>query len=128
MKLVCSLISLIKLILGVNESLVRFYLLKRVGCADRAPGPDTAASASSASCPSGTTCEFFLTCWMSSGLIKGGCGGFLFACCRRGGGGGGDDTSGIPQHQQRQHHASATSDKRDLTTRDYGPVVNDPSK
>lgn len=29
------------------------------------------------------TCEFFLFCWLSGGIIEGGCGGFLFACCQR---------------------------------------------
>ncbi len=29
------------------------------------------------------SCEFFLFCWMSGGLIEGSCGGFLFACCQR---------------------------------------------
>ena len=29
------------------------------------------------------SCEFFLFCWMSGGIVSGGCGGFLFACCQR---------------------------------------------
>jgi len=33
-------------------------------------------------CGSGS-CEFFLFCWLSGGLVEGGCGGFLFACCKR---------------------------------------------
>jgi hypothetical protein len=33
-------------------------------------------------CGSGS-CEFFLFCWLSGGVVEGGCGGFLFACCKR---------------------------------------------
>ena len=33
-------------------------------------------------CSAGS-CEFFLFCWLSGGVIEGGCGGFLFACCQR---------------------------------------------
>ncbi len=33
-------------------------------------------------CHSGS-CEFFLFCWLGGGVVKGGCGGFLFACCQR---------------------------------------------
>lgn len=34
------------------------------------------------SCGSGQ-CEFFMMCWMSGGVVQGGCGGFLFGCCQR---------------------------------------------
>jgi len=33
-------------------------------------------------CSTGS-CEFFLFCWLGGGVVKGGCGGFLFACCQR---------------------------------------------
>lgn len=33
-------------------------------------------------CGSGS-CEFFLFCWISGGVVEGGCGGFVFACCKR---------------------------------------------
>lgn len=29
------------------------------------------------------SCEFFLFCWMSGGVVEGGCGGFLMSCCNR---------------------------------------------
>jgi hypothetical protein len=29
------------------------------------------------------SCEFFLLCWLTGGLIQKSCGGFLFACCHR---------------------------------------------
>lgn len=29
------------------------------------------------------SCEFFLICWLTGGLIQKSCGGFLFACCHR---------------------------------------------
>nr|KAF7438359.1 hypothetical protein H0235_000750 [Vespula pensylvanica] len=34
-------------------------------------------------CADGRTCEFFLMCWMSAGLLDGSCGGIMFACCHR---------------------------------------------
>ena len=64
------------------------------------------------------SCEFFLSCWMSGGLVEEGCGGFLFACCNRPG---------------RAHYSSFTDnhfrdDPRGLIPFDLGPVVNDPGK
>jgi hypothetical protein len=29
------------------------------------------------------SCEFFLFCWLSGGVVEGGCGGMIFACCKR---------------------------------------------
>ena len=29
------------------------------------------------------SCEFFLFCWLSGGVVEGGCGGIIFACCKR---------------------------------------------
>ncbi|XP_023317016.1 plasma kallikrein [Trichogramma pretiosum] len=34
-------------------------------------------------CADGRTCEFFLMCWMSAGLLDGSCGGIMYACCHR---------------------------------------------
>ncbi|XP_066597303.1 proclotting enzyme-like [Prorops nasuta] len=34
-------------------------------------------------CADGRSCEFFLMCWMSAGLLDGSCGGIMFACCQR---------------------------------------------
>lgn len=69
-------------------------------------------------CYSGS-CEFFLMCWLSGGLVEEGCGGFLFACCTRPG---------------RAHYSSGLSsgnhfrdDPRGLVPHDHGPVRNDPS-
>ncbi len=33
-------------------------------------------------CTTGS-CEFFLFCWLSGGVVEGGCGGFLMSCCNR---------------------------------------------
>lgn len=35
-------------------------------------------------CASGATCEFFLTCWLSGGLLESPCHGLLRGCCQRG--------------------------------------------
>lgn len=66
------------------------------------------------SCPNGR-CEFFLSCWMSSGLIDGSCGGFLYACCQRLN----KETPKTNEHR--------TNDVITLPT-NFGPVVNDFSK
>ncbi|KAJ9573659.1 hypothetical protein L9F63_009000, partial [Diploptera punctata] len=63
-------------------------------------------------CATGT-CEFFLFCWMSAGLIEGSCGGLLYACCQRRTA---KDTAKKGEHD----------DNNVLV--DYGPVNNDPSK
>ncbi|XP_049846662.1 proclotting enzyme isoform X2 [Schistocerca gregaria] len=55
------------------------------------------------------TCEFFLTCWMSAGLLEGSCGGFLYACCQR----------RPPSTAKKSEHSLAPLP-------DYGPVLNDP--
>ncbi|XP_034951484.1 proclotting enzyme-like [Chelonus insularis] len=34
-------------------------------------------------CADGQTCEFFLKCWMTAGLLDGSCGGIMYACCQR---------------------------------------------
>lgn len=34
-------------------------------------------------CASGATCEFFLTCWLSGGLLESPCHGLLRGCCQR---------------------------------------------
>lgn len=71
----------------------------------------------------GGTCEFFLICWMSRGLLQGPCDGLLRGCCHRtaksanlatAGGGDGDTNSLI--------------DLTHLPNTDYGPVTNEPSE
>lgn len=34
-------------------------------------------------CVEGRSCEFFLMCWMSAGLMESSCGGIMYACCHR---------------------------------------------
>lgn len=65
----------------------------------------------------GGSCEFFLLCWMSSGLIQGTCGGFMRGCCHR--------------TAKSANLGSSESNTVDLTSvkpKDYGPVINDPSE
>lgn len=66
----------------------------------------------------GGSCEFFLLCWMSSGLLQGSCGGFMRGCCHRTAKSANLGTSDI----------SNTVDLTNLPSKDYGPVVNDPSE
>ncbi|XP_039298319.1 uncharacterized protein LOC111043398 isoform X1 [Nilaparvata lugens] len=70
------------------------------------------ASDSKTKCSSGS-CEFFLSCWMTSGLIEGTCGGLLYACCHR-------NTAKTSEH----HGPLVTNDIP--VPANYGPVVNDP--
>ncbi|XP_039300223.1 brain-specific serine protease 4-like, partial [Nilaparvata lugens] len=72
------------------------------------------ASDSKTKCSSGS-CEFFLSCWMTSGLIEGTCGGLLYACCHR-------NTAKTSEH----HGPLVTNDIP--VPANYGPVVNDPRK
>lgn len=65
-------------------------------------------------CLSGN-CEFFLSCWMTSGLIQGSCGGFLYACCHR-------NTA-----KAGEHLGPLAANEAPLPA-NLGPVVNDPSK
>lgn len=58
-------------------------------------------------------CEFFLFCWLSGGLIDGGCGGFLFACCS------------YPNQRGQRGHESYREGGGDLIPVNYGPVRND---
>lgn len=61
-------------------------------------------------------CEFFLSCWMASGLLDGSCGGLLYACCQR-------PDKEAPKTNDQQ----ATNELLTLPTH-FGPVVNDFSK
>ncbi|XP_055680005.1 uncharacterized protein LOC129788057 isoform X1 [Lutzomyia longipalpis] len=65
----------------------------------------------------GGTCEFFLMCWMSGGLLHGACGGLLRGCCHRTAKSANLGTAG---------DLSNTVDLTDLPNKDYGPVTNDP--
>ncbi|RZB40215.1 uncharacterized protein BDFB_003781 [Asbolus verrucosus] len=45
---------------------------------------DTRDRGTQVGCASGVTCEFFLTCWLSGGLLESPCDGLLRGCCQRG--------------------------------------------
>lgn len=65
----------------------------------------------------GGSCEFFLLCWMSSGLIQGTCGGFMRGCCHR-----------TAKSANLGASDSNTVDLTSVKPKDYGPVINDPSE
>ncbi|GAB0088366.1 uncharacterized protein DMENIID0001_027700 [Sergentomyia squamirostris] len=65
----------------------------------------------------GGSCEFFLLCWMSGGLLHGACGGLLRGCCHRTAKSANLGTAG---------DVGNTVDLTDLPNKDYGPVTNDP--
>lgn len=63
----------------------------------------------------GGSCDFFLICWMSNGLLQGSCNGIMRGCC----------------HRTAKSANSGTNDIVDLTDlpkKDYGPVKNDASE
>lgn len=66
----------------------------------------------------GGTCEFFLMCWVSRGLLQGTCDGILRGCCHRTAKSTNLGTSDV----------SNTIDLTDLPNKEYGPVTNDPSE
>lgn len=66
----------------------------------------------------GGQCEFFVLCWMSSGLLQGSCGGFMRGCCHRTAKSANLGTSDL----------SNTVDLTNIPNKDYGPVSNDPSE
>lgn len=66
----------------------------------------------------GGTCEFFLICWMSRGLLQGSCGGLLRGCCHRTAKSANLGTGDV----------SNTIDLTDLPNKDYGPIQNDASE
>ncbi|XP_058818553.1 uncharacterized protein LOC131681647 isoform X2 [Topomyia yanbarensis] len=64
----------------------------------------------------GGTCEFFLLCWMSGGLLQGSCGGLLKGCCHR-----------TAKSANIGIGTGNTIDLTNLPNYDYGPIENDPS-
>ncbi|XP_055642277.1 uncharacterized protein LOC129779048 isoform X2 [Toxorhynchites rutilus septentrionalis] len=64
----------------------------------------------------GGTCEFFLLCWMSGGLLQGTCGGLLKGCCHR-----------TAKSANIAIDPGNTIDLTNLPNSDYGPIQNDPS-
>ncbi|XP_055379499.1 uncharacterized protein LOC129610802 [Condylostylus longicornis] len=65
----------------------------------------------------GGTCEFFLVCWMSTGLIRGTCGGILQGCCHR---------TAKSSNLGTSDYVNAV-DLTDLPHKTYGPTINDAS-
>ncbi|KAL7036278.1 hypothetical protein ACKWTF_008766 [Chironomus riparius] len=64
----------------------------------------------------GGTCEFFVLCWMTGGLLQGSCNGMLQGCCHR-----------TAKSSNLGPEAGKTFDLTDLPSTDFGPVVNDNS-
>ncbi|XP_037928579.1 uncharacterized protein LOC119662992 isoform X1 [Teleopsis dalmanni] len=66
----------------------------------------------------GGTCEFFLTCWMSGGLLQGTCDGLLRGCCHR---------TAKSINLLTSDYVGDTIDLTDLPLKNYGPIKNDAS-
>ncbi|XP_055846396.1 uncharacterized protein LOC129912255 [Episyrphus balteatus] len=66
----------------------------------------------------GGTCEFFLGCWMTGGLLQGTCDGLLRGCCHR---------TAKSTNLKTSDYVSQTIDLTNLPNKNYGPVLNDPS-
>lgn len=67
----------------------------------------------------GGNCEFFLGCWMTSGLIQGTCDGVLRGCCHR---------TAKSSNLQTSEYISNTIDLTNLPQKNYGPIQNEPSE
>ncbi|KAL7737408.1 hypothetical protein ACLKA6_013010 [Drosophila palustris] len=66
----------------------------------------------------GGTCEFFLGCWLSGGLIQGTCNGLLRGCCHR---------TAKSANLRSSDLVGNTVDLTDLPQKNFGPVNNEPS-
>ncbi|XP_030368852.1 uncharacterized protein LOC115619961 [Scaptodrosophila lebanonensis] len=66
----------------------------------------------------GGTCEFFLGCWLSGGLIQGTCNGLLRGCCHR---------TAKSANLRSSDYIGNTIDLTDLPQKNFGPVNNEPS-
>lgn len=66
----------------------------------------------------GGTCEFFVSCWLSGGLLQGTCNGLLQGCCHR----------TAKSTNVGAEAAGKMFDLTDLPNKDYGPVVSDASE
>ncbi|XP_065369520.1 uncharacterized protein LOC135961828 isoform X2 [Calliphora vicina] len=66
----------------------------------------------------GGTCEFFVGCWMTGGLLQGTCNGLLRGCCHR---------TAKSANLRTSEYVGHTIDLTDLPQKNYGPVKNDPS-
>ncbi|KAI8035777.1 hypothetical protein M5D96_011528 [Drosophila gunungcola] len=67
----------------------------------------------------GGTCEFFLGCWLSGGLIQGTCDGLLRGCCHR---------TAKSANLGSSDFVGNAVDLTDLPQKNYGPVNNEPSE
>ncbi|KAH8331418.1 hypothetical protein KR074_002780 [Drosophila pseudoananassae] len=66
----------------------------------------------------GGTCEFFLGCWLSGGLIQGTCNGLLRGCCHR---------TAKSANLGSSDFVGNAVDLTDLPQKNFGPVNNEPS-
>ncbi|XP_013118851.2 uncharacterized protein LOC106095942 isoform X2 [Stomoxys calcitrans] len=66
----------------------------------------------------GGSCEFFIGCWMTGGLLQGTCNGLLRGCCHR---------TAKSANLRTSEYVGNTIDLTDLPQKNYGPVKNDPS-
>ncbi|KAH8277770.1 hypothetical protein KR018_005931 [Drosophila ironensis] len=66
----------------------------------------------------GGTCEFFLGCWLSGGLIQGTCNGLLRGCCHR---------TAKSANLGSSDYVGNAVDLTDLPKKSFGPVNNEPS-
>ncbi|XP_054738741.1 uncharacterized protein LOC129244873 isoform X1 [Anastrepha obliqua] len=66
----------------------------------------------------GGTCEFFLGCWMSGGLLQGTCNGLLRGCCHR---------TAKSANLRTSEYVGNAIDLTDLPHKNFGPVKNDAS-
>lgn len=67
----------------------------------------------------GGTCEFFVHCWLTGGLLQGTCIGLLRGCCHR---------TAKSANILTADYAGNTIDLTDLPQKNFGPVKNDPSE
>lgn len=67
----------------------------------------------------GGTCEFFVGCWVTGGLLQGTCNGLLRGCCHR---------TAKSANLRTSEYVGHTIDLTDLPQKNYGPVKNDPSE
>lgn len=75
-------------------------------------------------CNQGGTCEFFLYCWMSGGLLDGSCGGLLKGCCHRLAKAG---ALGVQDSNDVNYLNGLDADDK-LKPLEFGPVINDNRK
>lgn len=75
-------------------------------------------------CADGRTCEFFLMCWMSAGLLDGSCGGIMFACCHRSNDAAKANSQYSPVDSAREQTQSLPTDNFDVETTNEDRKLN----